>query len=107
MRKLLAVVMGLAVLAAVAGLSVAQVGKQGTTPEPQARKATTSTEVTLTDEKGQRIRPESLPPEAQAQLARVRKAAESLMDPAGTAQKVKVKIECSWPPLKCTITVSF
>jgi hypothetical protein len=105
MKKFVPVVMSLVVLAAVAGLGVAQVGKG--TPEPQARKATTSTEVNLTDEKGQRIRPESLPPEAQAQLARVRKAAESMMDPAGAAQKVKVRIECSWPPLKCTITVTF
>jgi hypothetical protein len=106
MKKLVPVVMGFVVLAAVAGLGVAQVGKQGT-PEPQARKATTSMEVNLTDEKGQRIRPESLPPEAQAQLAKVRKAAESIAGPGAAAERLKVKVECSFPPLKCTITVTF
>jgi len=53
------------------------------------------------------IREESLPPETQAQVERVRKAAEGLVSPPGASARVKVTVSCSYPPLSCTITVQF
>jgi hypothetical protein len=106
MKKLVTVVLGLVLLATVAGLGVAQVAKQGMPGQP-ALPGARSVDVKLTDAKGQPVRIESLPPEAQAQVARVRKAAESMVGPAGTAERLKITVGCSWPPLKCTITVEF
>ena len=65
-------------------------------------------DVKLTDARGQPVRPESLPPEAQAQLERVRRAAESIMGPPGSTERAKgITVSCTWPPLNCTITISF
>ena len=56
---------------------------------------------------GRQIQEESLPPEARAQVERVRKAAEGLVSPPGASARVKVTVSCSYPPLSCTITVQF
>lgn len=56
---------------------------------------------------GRTIQEESLPPEARAQVERVRKATESLVGQPGTSERIKVSVTCSHPPLKCTITVEF
>lgn len=53
------------------------------------------------------VREESLPPETRAQVQRVRKAAESLVGQPGTSERIKVKVTCSYPPLKCTVDVEF
>jgi len=83
-----------------------------TRPAPEAaRQAGTplkGVDIKLTDSRGQPVRRESLPPEAQAQLERVRKAAESMMGPPGSTERIKsITIECTWSPLSCTIIISF
>jgi hypothetical protein len=59
-------------------------------------------------EDGKAIAVESLPPESQAQIGRLRSAAQSLAGPSETgAQRFKVTVNCTYPPLKCTITIEF
>jgi hypothetical protein len=102
------ILISLVLLAAVAGPGSAQVGKSGAAK--MAGPAST-VEMKVVDEKGMALRPESLPKDVQANLEKVRKAAESIAAPgpggAAAAQKVKVTISCSHPPLSCTITVAF
>lgn len=63
--------------------------------------------VTIT-QAGRPIPIESLPPEAQAQVERVRQAAQGLADnPESGAQKVRITVKCTWEPLNCTITISW
>lgn len=51
---------------------------------------------------------ESLPPEVQAQIGRVRTAAQNLAGPSETgAQRLNVTVDCTYPPLRCTITIQF
>ena len=102
-------IMSLVLLAFVAGPGNAQVAKSGATARP-AGPGASAIEMKVVDEKGMAIRPESLPKDVQANLERVRKAAESLAATPGTgeaAQRVKVTISCGYPPLRCTITVAF
>ena len=61
----------------------------------------------LLDARGQAVRAETLPPETQAQVERVRKAAESLAGGADGMQRIKITVRCSWPPLKCSIDIQF
>ena len=97
-----AVAMATFVLASTAG-APAQ-----TKPESEnARQASISAQkipVKVTDASGKAIQVESLPPDSRAQVERVRSAAQSL---AGQPAKFKVTVNCSYPPLKCTITVEF
>lgn len=60
-------------------------------------------------EAGKAIQIETLPPEARAQLERVRTAAQGLIDQSEPgAQRIKVSVNCTWgPPLRCTITVEW
>lgn len=107
MKKHIALIC-LVLLAAVAGPGSAQVAKSGAAR--MAGPAASMVEVKIVDEKGMAIRPESLPKDVQAKLARVRTAAESLASPAtgdAAAQKVKVTVSCSYPPFQCTITIAF
>lgn len=61
--------------------------------------------VTVT-ENGKAVPVESLPPEVQAQIGRVRSAAQNLAGPSDTgAQRFKVTVDCTYPPLRCTITI--
>ena len=75
----------------------------------QARAVSGPLPVTITDAGGRTITLESLPPDARAQVERVRAAGQSLRPTAGgvEAQRFNIGINCSWPPLKCTITISF
>ena len=97
----------LIVLMALAVPSSAQVGKSDSAARP-AMPGAGAVKMTLVDPKGQAIRPESLPKDVQAQLERVRKAAESLASPpaSGEGAAFLITIKCSLPPLKCTITLS-
>jgi hypothetical protein len=99
----------LVLFAALAVPGSAQVAKSGASARPLMPAAST-VEMKVVDDKGQAIRPESLPKDVQANLDRVRKAAESLAAPGApgeAAQRIKVTISCGYPPLKCTITVAF
>lgn len=83
-----------------------------TRPAPEAARQAGAplkgVDIKLTDARGQPVRRESLPPEAQAQLERVRKAAESMIGPPGGAERIKaISINCTWSPLSCTITITF
>ena len=63
--------------------------------------------VTLTDRRGKAIKLESLAPEDRAQIERIKKAAPSLVDePGATQRKWKITINCSAPPLECSIGIS-
>ncbi len=75
----------------------------------QASMAAQRIPVKITEANGKPVPVESLPADGRAQVERVRSAAESLMGQPGAAEKSKtrVTIECSWPPLKCTITAHF
>lgn len=109
MKKQIAAIFCLVLLVSFAGLGLAQVGTSSK-PGQRALPGASALEVKVVDEKGQPVRAESLPKDVQAKLDRVRKAAESLMatpDGAGAAQRMKVTVDCSYPPFKCTITVSF
>ena len=109
MRKTTSAILGLVLLTGFAGLGVAQVGTSTMQGQRAVSKAS-AVEVKVVDAKGQPIRPESLPKDAQAKLAQVRKAAESLTVPpdgGGGAQAVNISIRCTWEPLNCTITVSW
>lgn len=112
MRKL-TTILSILLLTTLAGPGSAQVGKSSATARPPMAGASanaSAVELKLVDEKGQAIRPESLPKDVQANLDRVRKAAEMLAAPPGpgeSAQRVRVTISCGYPPLKCTITVAF
>jgi hypothetical protein len=113
MSKQLAVV-SLILLASLAGSAGAQVSKPTMGARPAAMApAAGAVEVKVVDEKGQALRAEALPKDVQANLERVRKAAESMtVSPdggagGGGAQRVKVTVRCSYPPLSCTITVSW
>lgn len=109
MKKNFAVVSCLVLLLGFSGPSVAQVGKSNMAPA-QARAGTSAVEVKITDDKGQAMRAESLPKDVQMKVDRARKAAESMLVPVGggaTAERVSVTVSCSYPPLKCTITISW
>lgn len=102
-------ILGAVLLTCFAGLGVAQVGTSSMQGQ-KAVPAASTVEVKIVDAKGQAIKPESLPKDVQANLGRVRKAAESLAaspDGGGAAQTIRVTVGCSYPPLKCTITISF
>lgn len=107
MRKQAVVVALLAPMLAGPQLALAQVGRSAAPGQAVSAPGASSVEMRIVDEKGQPVRPESLPREAQANLERVRKAAESLAAGDGTGQRVKVTVNCSWPPLRCTITIQF
>jgi len=106
-RISLAVAMATFVLTSTAG-APAQ-----TKPGSEARQASISAPkipVKVTDASGKEVQVESLPPDSRAQVERVRKAADSLVArPGGTAEaaKIKVTVNCTYPPLVCTITVQF
>jgi len=109
MRKSTSAILGLVLLTSLSGLGMAQVGTS-TMQGQRAVSKGSSVDVTVVDAKGQPVRPESLPKDAQAKLAQVRKAAESLAaspDGGGGAQAVSISVRCTWEPLKCTITISW
>lgn len=111
MKKQIAVILGSILLLTLGGLGVAQVGTSSMQGQKAAPSASTL-EIRVVDPKGQTIPYETLPKDVQANLERVRKAAESLMvTPGGGGdaqrQRVKVTVSCSYPPLKCTITINF
>jgi hypothetical protein len=103
----IAVAMAIFVLTSTAG-APAQT-KPGNESSRQASIPAQRIPVKVTDANGKAVQVESLPPDSRAQVERVRSAAESLMGQPATAEKSKVKVtvNCSWPPLKCTITVEF
>lgn len=108
MKKQITII-SLLLLAAVAGPGSAQVAKSGMAAR-QAAPGASAVEMKVVDEKGMALRAESLPKDVQANLERVRKAAESLATTPGSgaaAQRVKVTVSCSHPPLSCTITIAF
>lgn len=115
MRKHIAAISSLALLASIANPAFAQVGgrQAGGPPtgvgQPASAAGGSAIDFRIVDEKGQPVRVESLPKETQADVERVRRAAESLTvpGPGGAATRVKVTVSCSWPPLRCTITVQF
>ena len=91
-----------------ASLGVAQVGTSSMQGQ-RAVPATSAVEVKVVNAKGQAIKPESLPKDVQANLVRVRKAAESLtanLNGGEAAQKFNITVRCGYPPLSCTITLS-
>ena len=103
---LLAMPLGLAAIFAVAAL--------GQQPQPAARaRAAAPPEqgipVKITDASGKPVKLESLPADVQAHVQRVRRAAASIQGPGGggEAQQLTIDINCSYPPLKCTITISW
>lgn len=109
MKKSSTLILGAVLMTCFAGLGVAQVGTSSMQGQKPAASAST-VEVKVVDAKGQAIKPESLPKDVQANLDRVRKTAESLAaspDAGGSAQKIRITVGCSYPPLKCTITISF
>jgi hypothetical protein len=92
--------------------STASASAQTKPGSENARQASISAQripVKVTDANGKVVPVESLPADSRAQIERVRSAAESLVGQPATAEKskVKVSVNCSWPPLKCTITVEF
>jgi hypothetical protein len=103
-------IISLVLMAALAGAASAQVAKSGMAAR-QAGPGASAVEMKIVDEKGMALRAESLPKDVQANLDRVRKAAESLATTPGSgaaaAQRVKVTVSCSYPPLSCTITIAF
>ncbi len=108
MKKQIAVISCLVLSLASPVLSVAQVGKS-TMQGQQARPGASAVEVQIVDPNGQPVRADSLPKDVQANLNRVKRAAESLTSPPGApdAQRVKITVSCSYPPLRCTITIAF
>lgn len=109
MKKNFAVASCLVFLIGFAGPSLAQVGKSTMAPM-QARAGASAVEVKIVDDKGQAMRAESLPKDVQMKVDRARKAAESMLVPVGggaAAERVSVTVSCSYPPLKCTITISW
>jgi hypothetical protein len=92
-----------------AGMGLAQVSRSAMTG-PQTPPGSSAIKMKVVDQKGQVVQRESLPKEAQADLDRVRRAAESLLADSGggtAAQKIKIDINCTWKPLNCTIVISF
>ena len=106
MKKQIALVSCLVLVMSFAGLGAAQVGRSGMQGQPAVPGAS-KVDVKLVDAKGQPIRAESLPKDVQAKVERVRKAAEGLVGGEGGAERLKVTVNCSYPPLNCTITISF
>ncbi len=109
MKNSTTLILGAVLMTCFVGLGVAQVGTSSMQGQKPVSAAST-VDIKVVDAKGQAIKPESLPKDVQANLARVRKAAESLAaspDGGGAAQKFKVTVGCSYPPLVCTITISF
>lgn len=92
-------------------MAFSQSARAQITDPPTAKRAQTDVTVTVTDMQGRLVRPEKLPAATQARLERVKKAAKSILDTepggGGGDQALKVTIRCSWPPLKCDITISF
>ena len=104
--------------AAAAGLvAIFTVAARAQQPQPPARPSAAGAAtaqpaaipVKITDKTGKAITLASLPPDAQAKVERVRRAAESLRAPAagGGAQALTIDITCTWSPLQCTITISW
>ncbi|MBC3872535.1 hypothetical protein [Undibacterium flavidum] len=109
MKKNIAVVSCLVLLLGLTGPSTAQVGKSSMAPA-QARAGASAVEVKIMDDKGQAMRADSLPKDVQMKVDRARKAAESMLVPVGgggAAERVTVTVSCSYPPLKCTITIAW
>jgi hypothetical protein len=107
-RPLIRLILVMAVVAislALAGGGLAQ-EKQGTETARMAPTAPQTVPVVITSQ-GRPMREDALPAATRAQVERVRKAAEGLANPAGTSERIKVTVECSYPPLKCTITIQF
>lgn len=65
--------------------------------------------VTIVDKKNRPMKLESLPRESQAQVERVKRSARTLLDSgsSGPNEKLKVSIECTYPPLKCKLIIEF
>jgi hypothetical protein len=63
--------------------------------------------LTLNDARGRPVNIESLAPDDRAQVERIKKAAASLVDePGKVAGRWQVDINCTYPPLKCSIIIS-
>jgi hypothetical protein len=101
---LLAAPLGLATIFAVAAVGQQPAARAGTAAPPQQ-----GIPVKITDASGKPVQLESLPADVQAQVQRVRRAAASVQGPTGGggAQQLVIDIRCSYPPLKCTITISW
>ena len=109
MKRNIAIASCFVLLLGMTDLSSAQVGKSTMAPA-QARAGVSAVDVKIMDDKGQALRAESLPKDVQMKVDRARKAAESLLVPVGggaAAERITVTVSCSYPPLKCTITVSW
>jgi hypothetical protein len=72
--------------------------------------------VTITDAAGKAMSPENLPAKDKAKLERLKAAAYDIKknekgiaagEPGGGAQRINITISCTYPPLKCTIIVSW
>jgi hypothetical protein len=99
-RKLRFATFGLALALTLVAGALAQEPSSKRAAMPPARIPVTVVET------GKAIPAESLPPEVQAQIERVRTAAQSLADQSGDgAQRFKVSVNCTYPPLRCTITI--
>jgi hypothetical protein len=108
MKKTTTLILGLVLMTSFASLGVAQVGTSSMQGQ-RAAPGTSAVEIKVVNAKGQAIKPESLPKDVQANLAQVRKAAESLatnLNGGEAAQKFNITVKCSYPPFNCTITLS-
>lgn len=101
-RKLTFVIFGLVLaLISVSG-AVAQETSKRVATVPQDRIPVTIVQT------GKAIPVESLPPEARAQLERVKSAAQGLVDQSdASGERLVLTINCSWHPLKCNIIIEF
>jgi hypothetical protein len=109
MKKMITLISCFVVLMGFTSVGTAQVGKS-TMATAQKHAGPNAVQVKITDEKGQAVKAESLPPDAQLKLERVRKAADSLMmSPTGTGvqETVVITVSCTVRPFNCTITVSW
>ena len=101
-RKLTFVTFGLVLALMFVSGAVAQESSQRATAVPKDRIPVTIMQ------SGKAIPVESLPPEARAQLDRVKAAAQRLVDQSdASGERLVVTIKCSWQPLNCTITIQF
>jgi len=102
-RKLTFATFGLALALTLVAGAFAQESSKRVAAVPPAKIPVTVLEA------GKAIQIETLPPEARAQLERVRTAAQGLINQSDPgAQRIKVSVNCTWgPPLRCTITVEW
>lgn len=86
-----------------AAACLAMSGPAATAQQPERQKA--SVELSIVDAGGKRVEVSALRPADQQRVRSLRRSLEQWGNQQ--SQRVKITIACSYPPLRCTITIEF